>query len=182
MDSDLNSSKSILEGQALPCYLEMMSGTKDPSERIDTGIWLIAIFKLAKALALLAAGIGAAMLMHYDVQATLRRLTSALLVGRESRVIEQLLAKVAAIDNRELRLAEVGTFLYAALFFTEGTGLLLRQRWAEYLTIIITASFIPFEIIAVVRRFGPVRVVVVLINIAVVWYLVRKIQRDRKAE
>jgi uncharacterized membrane protein (DUF2068 family) len=157
------------------------SGTKESAHRIDTGIWLIAVFKLAKALALIAAGIGAALLLHHDVQATLRRLTGALLVGRESRVIEQLLAKAASIDDRELKLAEAGTFLYAALFLTEGTGLLLRQHWAEYLTTIITASFIPFEIIAVIRRFGPVRVVVVLINIAVVWYLVRKVQRDRKA-
>ncbi|HEY1268186.1 MAG TPA: DUF2127 domain-containing protein [Candidatus Binatia bacterium] len=159
----------------------MNSGTKESAHRIDTGIWLIAVFKLAKALALIAAGIGAALLLHHDVQATLRRLTGALLVGRESRVIEQLLAKAASIDDRELKLAEAGTFLYAALFLTEGTGLLLRQHWAEYLTTIITASFIPFEIIAVIRRFGPVRVVVVLINIAVVWYLVRKVQRDRKA-
>ncbi len=158
-----------------------MSAAKDHTERIETGIWLIAIFKLAKALALLAAGIGAALLLHHDVQATLRRLTSALLIGRESRVIELLLTKAASIDDRQLKLAEAGTFFYAALFFTEGTGLLLRRRWAEYLTTIITASFIPFEIIAVVRRFGPVRIVVVLINIAVVWYLVRKIRRDRKA-
>jgi uncharacterized membrane protein (DUF2068 family) len=157
-------------------------GAKTHPQRIETGIWLIAVFKLVKALALLAAGIAAAMLMHHDVQATLRRLTGALLVGRESRIIEQLLAKAASIDDRELKLAEVGTFFYSALFFTEGTGLLLRQRWAEYLTLIITASFIPLEIIAVVRRFGPVRIVVVLINIAVVWYLVRKIRRDRKAE
>lgn len=158
----------------------MSGGVKNPPQRIDTGIWLIAIFKLAKALALLAAGIGAAMLMHHDVQATLRSLTNALLVGRESRVIEQLLVKVASVDDRELRLAEVGTFLYSALFFTEGTGLLLRRRWAEYMTIIITASFIPFEIIAVVRRFAPVRLVVVVINVAVIWYLVRKVQLDRR--
>ena len=51
----------------------------------------------------------------------------------------------------------------------------------EYLTIVITASFIPFEIYAMLRRFSLERAIVLLINIAVVIYLIRKVRRDRKA-
>ncbi len=35
---------------------------------------------------------------------------------------------------------------------TEGVGLLLRQYWAEYLTIFTTASLIPLEIYELFER------------------------------
>ena len=38
------------------------------------------------------------------------------------------------------------TFAYSALFLVEGTGLFFEKRWAEYLTIVATVSFIPVEI------------------------------------
>lgn len=157
-----------------------MSGGKKKPKR-DTGIWLIAIFKLVKGLLLLTAGIGAAALLHNGVESTLERWVNVLWIGRESRLVERLIEKVASIDRKQLELAEAGTFVYAALLLTEGTGLLLRQRWAEYLTIVITASFIPFEIYAMLGRFSFERVIVLIINIAVVIYLVRKVRRDRKA-
>src|SRR3954468_14705315 len=105
----------------------------------DTGIWLIALFKLAKGLLLLAVGIGAAALLHNGVETMLDRWANVLWVGRESRLVESLIDKVASLNDNELKLTEIGTFIYSALLLTEGTGLLLRQRWAEFLTIIITA-------------------------------------------
>jgi len=161
--------------------LEIVGGSRRKSKR-DTGIWLITIFKLVKGLLLLAAGIGAATLLHNGVESTLERWVNALWIGRESRLVEQLIDKVASVDRKQLELAEAGTFVYAALLLTEGTGLLLRQRWAEYLTIVITASFIPFEIYAMLRRFSFERTIVLVVNIAVVVYLVRKVRRDRKAK
>lgn len=143
---------------------------------------LIAIFKLAKALILIGVGIAAATLIHKDIQATINHWASVLWVGRESRLIERLIDRVASIDRKQLELAEVGTFAYAAVFLTEGTGLLLRQRWAEYLTIIITTSFVPLEIYVMLRRFSLERAIVLVLNIAVVIYLVWKVRRDRKAE
>src|SRR5262249_50033497 len=141
---------------------------------------LIAIFKLVKGLLLIALGITAATLMHKDIQATIGHWANVLWVGRENRFAERLLTKLSSIDDKKLELAEIGTFAYAALFLTEGTGLLLRRRWAEYMTVILTASLIPFEVGFTTRRFTIERIVVLLMNIAVVWYLVRKIRRDRR--
>jgi hypothetical protein len=42
--------------------------------------------------------------------------------------------------------------VYAGLLLTEGLGLLLRKRWAEYLTIITTAGLIPIELYEMSRR------------------------------
>ena len=150
-------------------------------KRRDVVVLLIAIFKLVKALILIGIGIAAATLMHKDIQATMNHWANVLWVGRESRLIERLIERVASFDRKQLELAEIGTFVYAAVFLTEGTGLFLRQRWAEYLTIIVTISFVPFEIYVILRRFSLERAIVLVLNIAVVIYLVWKIRRDRKA-
>src|SRR5205085_758284 len=39
----------------------------------------------------------------------------------------------------------VGSFTYAVLLSIEGIGLCRRKRWAEYMTVGITASLLPFE-------------------------------------
>jgi uncharacterized membrane protein (DUF2068 family) len=157
----------------------MRSGGKTRPKRRDTGILLIAIFKLAKGLILLFVGLGVAALLHNGVEAELDRWANVLWVGRESRMVEKLIDKIVSLGDKNLRLTELGTFVYAALLLTEGTGLLLRRRWAEYLTTVITASFIPFEIWILTMRFSVEKLIVLLINIAVVWYLVRKIRREK---
>jgi uncharacterized membrane protein (DUF2068 family) len=149
-------------------------------KRRDSVVLLIGIFKLAKGVVLLGAGIAAATLLQTGIEPALDRLVNVLWIGRESRIIERLIDKVASIDRKQLELAEVGTFVYAAVFFTEGIGLLLRRRWAEYLTIIVTASFIPFELYLMVRRFSIEKAITLVVNIAVVIYLVVKVRRDRK--
>jgi uncharacterized membrane protein (DUF2068 family) len=73
----------------------------------------------------------------------------------------------------------VGAFLYAALFLVEGTGLWRQRRWAEYLTVVATASFIPFEIYEVVRRITITRMVALVLNIAILVYLIVRLRRRR---
>jgi uncharacterized membrane protein (DUF2068 family) len=53
-----------------------------------------------------------------------------------------------------------------------GTGLFLEKRWAEYLTAIVTASFIPVEIYELVRHVRLTTIVVTAINVITVIYLV----------
>jgi uncharacterized membrane protein (DUF2068 family) len=73
----------------------------------------------------------------------------------------------------------IGTFLYSAVFLTEGVGLALQKRWAEYVTILTTASLLPLEVYEIVKRFSVAKTVVLLINIAVVVYLVYEVRRTR---
>jgi uncharacterized membrane protein (DUF2068 family) len=68
------------------------------------------------------------------------------------------------------------------MLLTEGTGLLLGKRWAEYFTIIATSSFIPLEIYELYRHVDLTRVALLLINIAVVIYLVFEVARNRRRE
>jgi uncharacterized membrane protein (DUF2068 family) len=142
---------------------------------------LIAAFKLLKGLALLALGIGALKLLHKDVAAEIAQWIDVLRVDPHNHYIQLLLDKLGMVDDRKLKALSVGTFFYSALFLTEGIGLALRKRWAEYLTIISTASLLPLEIYEIVKRASVPRIVVLIANIAIVVYLVIEVRRTRNA-
>ena len=60
--------------------------------------------------------------------------------------------------------------------YIEGLGLIWRQRWAAYVTVIATAAFIPLEVIELTRRVSWPKLVVIAMNVAVVWYLVARLR------
>ena len=143
------------------------------------GLLLIAAFKLLKGLALLAVGIGALKLLHKDVAAEIAQWIDVLRFDPRNHYIQMLLDKLGMVDDRKLKALSIGTFFYSALFLTEGVGLALRKRWAEYLTIISTASLLPLEVYEIVKRASAPKVVVLLANIAIVVYLVLEVRRTR---
>jgi uncharacterized membrane protein (DUF2068 family) len=104
---------------------------------------LIALFKLFKGVALLAVGIGTLRLMHRDIAETIQHWIAILRVDPDNRYVHALLSRALKISPRQLKAASAGTFIYSALLLTEGTGLLLRKRWAEYFTIVTTGGLIP---------------------------------------
>src|SRR5580704_5869493 len=138
------------------------------------GLMLIAAFKLLKGFALIAVGVGALHLLHRDVAAVVDHWINAFRVDPHNRFILWLLAKLLLVNDRKLTELSVGTFIYAAIFLTEGTGLALHKRWAEYFTIITTGSFLPLELYEVIHHATTAKAVALLINIAVVVYLVRE--------
>jgi uncharacterized membrane protein (DUF2068 family) len=137
---------------------------------------LIGIFKLFKALLLIVVGIGAIKFLHKDVAGTLMHWTQVLRVDPDSRIVHGMLVRVLRVTPKELKELSVGTFLYAGLFATEGLGLLLRKRWAEYFTIITTSGLIPLEIFEMARHFTVTKLVVGLVNVLIVWYLVARVR------
>jgi len=113
---------------------------------------LIAAFKLSQALLFVAVGVGAFRLLHKDIGDLLTHLVEHLRFNPESRFVNFILDKSSLVTDRLLRrIGEVG-FIYAGLDLIEGTGLYLEKVWAEYLTLVITGSFLPWEIFEVLRR------------------------------
>jgi uncharacterized membrane protein (DUF2068 family) len=150
------------------------------SESYRSGLMLVAAFKLFKGLLLFAVGIGALKLLHKDTAFELERWADIFRVDHNNYHFQRLLEKFSILDDRKLKEFSVGTFFYSALLLTEGTGLFLRKHWAEYFTIITTSSLIPLEIYEITKRFSFARIVVLLLNIAVVVYLVIALRRDRE--
>ena len=141
---------------------------------------LIGLFKLFKALLLIAIGIGSIRFLHKDLGSTVMHWIQVLRVDPDNRFIHGILVKIFRVTPKQLKELSVGTFLYAGVFLTEGTGLLLRKHWAEYFTIISTGLFIPLEIYELVWHFTLVKLVVTVINLLIVWYLVARVRSHSK--
>jgi uncharacterized membrane protein (DUF2068 family) len=146
----------------------------------DRGLLAIGLFKLAKAIFFFGIGVGAIHLLHRDLQEEVLRLATRLRFDPESRFVSLLLGKVDLIDAHRLRQIGVATFGYSAVALTEGVGLLMEKVWAEYLTLILTISFLPWEIYELIRKPDWFRLSLLLINLAVLWYLVWLLRRKRQ--
>jgi len=98
--------------------------------------------------------------------------------------VSLIMDKVAMIDPHRLKQISAAIFGIAALDLVEGIGLVLEQQWAEYVTLVLTASFLPLEFFEILRRATWIRAGLLAINLAVVVYLIYYVQarmRERRA-
>lgn len=147
------------------------------SGQSDTWLLLIGIFKLLKGVGLVIAGVGLLKLLHRDVAATAEHWIEVLRVDPDNRYIHGALLRIFRVTPKQLKELSVGTFIYAAIFTTEGIGLVTHKHWAEYMTLISTALFLPLEIYELVQHFTWLKVAVTAINLVIVIYLAINIRR-----
>lgn len=132
---------------------------------------LIALYKLMQALLFALIGLGARHLLHKDAGDELAALADHLRFNPESRLVNFVLDKAELLNDPLLRRIGVVAFSYSAVSMLEGIGLYLEKIWAEYLTLAITASFLPWEIFEIVRRLTVIRVSLLGANLLVFFYL-----------
>jgi len=162
---------------AAPRKASKKQSSKEPFSFV---LFLIGLFKLFKALLLIAVGIGAIKFLHKDLSSTVQHWVQVLRVDPDNRYVHGIIVRIFRVTPNQLRELSVGTFIYAGLFLTEGFGLLLRKHWAEYFTIITTGLFIPLEIYEVARHFTVTKLVVTVVNVLIVWYLVARVRSRSK--
>jgi uncharacterized membrane protein (DUF2068 family) len=76
-----------------------------------------------------------------------------------------------SLRSDTLKLVAAVFVVYAAIEGIEAFGLWYQRRWAEYLTLIVTASLLPLELYELSKRLSALKVVTIVINLAVVAYL-----------
>ena len=147
--------------------------------------WIIAIgiWKLLETTLFLILGFGALKLLHKDLVDVATRFIIDLGRDPEGHFASLILDKVALIDPHRMKQISIAIFAGAALHCIEGIGLVLRKVWAEYVTLILTASFLPWELFEIIRHVTWIKIVLTLVNVAVVVFLVFYVQtsiRKRK--
>ena len=148
----------------------------------DTGLFLIGIFKLVKAVFFLGVSLGALHFIHHDLSGSFERIVHELHFDPESRIIDLITDNLALVTHHRLRLISLGSTLYAMLCTTEAYGLLRRRVWAEFVTLWLSVSFIPWEAYELVRHPSAWHVSILLANIAVVAYLLWMLRRKRSRQ
>ena len=143
----------------------------------QTGLALIAVFKLVKGALLLLVGLGLLKLMHAEIATLFSRLIEALHLNADSRIIHALVLKVDALQPHSVLVVALVSLGYAGMLLLEGVGLWLERSWAAYLTVISTSLLLPFELYEVIDRVSILRVGVLLLNLVIVLYLVVQLKR-----
>jgi uncharacterized membrane protein (DUF2068 family) len=148
--------------------------------------WLVAIgvLKLLEALLFVLLGFGVIHVMHRDVGDELTHLFVALRFDPEGRFTSLVIDKASTITPHQLKQITAAVFAHSALDILEGVGLVLRKIWAEFVTIVLSALFLPFEFVALAHHVTWIRIAITTINLAVVVYLIFHLQmrlRERRA-
>lgn len=136
-------------------------------------VLLIAIFKFVKAITLIAAGIGVFQLVNPAVAARVEGWIAHVQLAPARRVI----AFLSGANDRKIEALGVLAFGYALLFLVEGTGLFMGKRWGEWFTIVVTGSLLPFEVYELFKGATLAKIATVIINVAVVIYLVIRVRK-----
>ena len=144
-------------------------------EQSATVITLIGVFKWVKTLVLSGAAVILIDARHADVTPEAIRIVEHLGMDPGSHFVRKGIEDMNGMSAHKLELYAALCLAYAAVFATEGTGLLLRKHWAEYFTAVVTASFMPFEVYELVHHATAVRAAALVINALVVVYLVVRI-------
>lgn len=143
-------------------------------------IHFIALEKTIKGAVLIVVAFKLLSLFNRDVHAWAEDFVTRHGIDLANKYVQAGLERLAGVGNAQLIEFSVVAFVYAAMLFTEGIGLWLQKRWAEYLTAIATAVFIPFEIYEIYERFTWVRISILALNIFVVWYLSTRLKDEKK--
>jgi len=142
---------------------------------------LIALFKIAKGVLLLVLGFS---LLFLNARTgwldAISDWAADEILLKHSKAVVFLLGKLQDVlaGGGALQATGLLALFYAAVLFTEGIGVYLQKRWAEYLMVFATGALIPLEVRHIYRRPSIAAVAILLINCFIVWFLYRVLRRE----
>ena len=135
---------------------------------VDRAIHVIVLGALAVALVTFAAHDQA---LHHDYQNIMNDLAGGTPGASQARGLLGYFGRAFKYSPTHLRVLALVLLAFAALEAVEMVGLWLNKRWAEYLTFIATTALVPFEIYELTNGVSAFKIVALIINLAVVIYL-----------
>jgi uncharacterized membrane protein (DUF2068 family) len=150
-----------------------------PARRSDSLVRVIGGFKLLKAGLLLALGVAGLTASGVELGHLVGRALKWIGIFEVRQSMAGLLHRLLSLDLRTEHRLAVLALAYAVVFLVEGLGLLARKRWAEWMTVVVTTSFIPFEIYELVEGFGTGKLLTLILNVLIVLYLLWRRLKDR---
>jgi uncharacterized membrane protein (DUF2068 family) len=101
----------------------------------------------------------------------LRPLADKLHFNLDDSGVVHTIQRVLALEAKTLVWIAVGLSAYALIELVEGVGLWFAKRWAEYLTVLATAAFLPLEVRELIDKQTWLRIGAFAFNVAAVVYL-----------
>ncbi len=138
---------------------------------IDRGLHSILFGVLAAVLILLELNLGA---LRSEAQRILDLTNQTGQQASRGFIVDEL-ANLLNLNKNTLLILAGTAVAYCVVEGVEAVGLWRERRWAEYLTAVATAGFLPFEIHELIDRITVLRIGALVVNVAVlVWLVWRK--------
>ena len=129
----------------------------------------IILLKLFVGVILVFAALALYAMRNEDLQAQFRETLSQATLGLGST--EDIEKVVAMLTPSNIQILVMSMLIYGILSLVQGVGLIFRAAWAGWLVIVESAIFIPIEIWDLFRQFSVLMLLVLVLNIAICWYL-----------
>ena len=148
--------------------------------RLAQGIRTVAAIEAAKGLVVLLTGFGLFALVHRDVQQLAETLVTHAHLNPAAHTPRIFLEFAGKLDDAHLMQLAAAALAYAAVRLVEAYGLWHGRTWGEAFAAASGAVYLPFECRELFHRPGVLSACLVLVNLAVVGFMVYSL-RQRKA-
>ena len=143
------------------------------------GLRVVALFEGAKGALVLLTGFGLLALIHRDLHAAADQLVRHFHINPASHYPRIFIDLSDRLTDMKLWAMAIGAMLYAVIRFAEAVGLWLQRRWAEWFGLLTGGMYVPVEVYEVVRGVTWTKVTVLVVNAAVVAYLLLTVSRSK---
>jgi len=144
------------------------------------GLRTIAVFEALKGAVVLAAGFGMLSFLGRDAEVFAERLVNRLHLNPAHHYPQVFIQAMADLTNTRLWLIAGFAAVYAGVRFGEAYGLWHGRRWAEWFAALSGAVYIPVEIYELAHRVTWLRITALVLNVAVVGYMVWLLTEARR--
>jgi uncharacterized membrane protein (DUF2068 family) len=146
--------------------------------RREIGLRLIILYKLVKGVLALVGAVALILGVKAGLGHKLDEVAEQL--RHHARAWSLALADAIMRAATNLQVVAAALALDGAFTLFEGVGLARGWWWAPWLVVIGTGSFLPLEVVALVRHATIGRALLLVVNGAIVVYLARRLWRERR--
>lgn len=138
---------------------------------------LIGIGKLLKAAGLVVVTFVLRAMLAPAQHQKIMDILNSIRLEPHNKYIHFVAEKAFGLHPDTLRLLHLGAIIYAGLYLIEGLGLLWDKKWAEWMVVVTTAGFLPFEAYEIYSEVTWGRCLLFVANIVVMIYLCWRLYR-----
>jgi uncharacterized membrane protein (DUF2068 family) len=158
----------------------MRPPTPPPPRRQRRVLQTVATIEFLKGVFVTLMGICALLLVHKDAWLYAESVLAVFHISTDRRIAQMFLDFADNVTDAKLWAAAWLAFAYSTLRFIEGYGLWRCRTWAEWVAAISGTLLVPLEVRELFRRVTLLRCGVLIVNVAVVLYMVYVIMANRR--
>jgi uncharacterized membrane protein (DUF2068 family) len=142
------------------------------------GLIAIVVYKCFTASLLMVTSI--ALLLALKNYQNLQDFSDYYVLEGKATIIEWGLDKILNINPKTLKFSGIGAGVYSIVTAIEAIGLWHEKRWAHILVVALVSISIPPEIYELIRGVTPMKLILFVVNMAVLVYLIRTFPKHKK--